>query len=120
MVRAGAGGAGGATHLMLRLGASVHNGAVRSVVKVGRAAVPTVEGSERVSVVVLIADNEAGQEPRKRRFWEHSQKGGPQVGEPGAKIMSVQVMPFVGVVDLGGRVLMVVEAIWFGQLEYDS
>lgn len=53
---------------MLRLGASVHIGAVRSVVKVGRAAVLMVDGSERVSVVVAVADNEAGQEPRKRRF----------------------------------------------------
>lgn len=105
---AGTGGTGGATHLMLRLGASVHIGAVRSVVKVGRAAVPTVEGSERVSVVVSVADNEAGQEPRKRRFWEHSLKGGPQIGEPGAKVTRVQVMPFVGAVDFGGRVLMVV------------
>ena len=76
---AGTGDVGGATHLMLRLGASVHIGAVRSVVKVGRAAVPTVEGSERVSVVVAVADHEAGQDSRKRRFWEHSQKGGPQV-----------------------------------------
>lgn len=59
---------GGVTHLMLKLGASVHSGAVRSVVKVGRAAVPIVEGSERVSVVVAVADKEAGQEPRKRRF----------------------------------------------------
>ena len=46
----GTGGAGGATHLMLRLGASVYMGAVRSAVKVGRVAVPTVTGSERVRV----------------------------------------------------------------------
>ena len=100
---------------MLKLGASVHNGAVRLVVKVGRAAAPVVMGSERVSVVVAVADNEAGQEPRKRRFWEHSQNGGPQVGEPGAKTMRVQVTPFVGAVACGGRVLRTVEATWLGQ-----
>lgn len=57
---------------MLRLGASVHNGDVRSVWKVGRVAVPTVTGLERVRVVVAVADSEAGNEPRKRRLWEHS------------------------------------------------
>ena len=61
-------GVAGATHLMLRLGASVHNGAVRSVVKVGRVAVLTVTGSERVRVVIPATDSEVGQEPRKRRF----------------------------------------------------
>lgn len=111
------GGVAGATHLMLRLGASVHSGAVRSVVKVGRVAVLTVTGSERVRVVVPVADSEAGQEPRKRRFWEHSQKGGPQVGEPGAKIMRLQVTPFEGAVALGRRVVRVVEATWLGQFE---
>ena len=106
----GAGGAGGATHLMLRLGTSVQIGAVRSVVKVGRAAVPAAAGSERVRVVVAVADNEAGQEPRKRRFWEHSQKGGPQVGEPGAKMKRVQLTPFVGAAACGARVVRIVEA----------
>ena len=110
----------GATHLMLRLGTSVQTAAVMSVVKVGRAAVPAMAGSERVRVVVAVAESEAGQEPRKRRFWEHSQNGGPQVGEPGAKMKRVQATPFVGAVACGGRVVRVVDPIWLGQFEYDS
>lgn len=110
-----AGSAAGATHLMLRLGASVQTGAVRSVVKVGRGAVPAVTGSERVSVVVAVVGSEAGQEPRKSMFWEHSQRGGPQVGVPGAKTTRAQVTPLVGAVACGRGVVRVVEAIWLGQ-----
>ena len=120
VVRDGAGAGGRATHWMLKLGASVQMGAVRSVVKVGTSYIQAVMGSERVRVVVAVADSEAGQEPRKRRFCEHSQNGGPQVGEPGAKIMSLQVTPLVGAVACGGRIVRVVEATWFGQLLYDS
>ena len=58
----------GATHLMLKLGTSVQTPAEISVVKVGSALVPAVLGSERVRVVVAVAESETGQEPRKRRF----------------------------------------------------
>ena len=115
----GTGGAGGATHLMLRLGASVHNlmGAVRSVVKVGRVAVPTVTGLERVRVAVAVADSDAGLEPRKSRLWDHSQNGGLQVGERGVKMMRVHFMSVVGAVAFGGGVVRVVEVFWLGQSE---
>ena len=58
-------GTEGATHLMRRFGASVQIAAVVSVVNIGRAAVPTVTGSERVRIVVAVAESETGHEPRK-------------------------------------------------------
>ena len=95
---------------MPRLGASVHIGDVRAVVNVGSAAVPTVAGSERVKAV---AGNEAGQEPRKSRFREHSQKSGPQVGEPGPKMKRAHFTP-LWVRGSGWWVVTVVEATWLG------
>lgn len=79
----------GATHLILRLGTSVHTAADGSVVNVGMALAPGVTGSLSVRVVVR-AETLTGHEPRKRKLLGHSQNGGPQVGDPGPKTTSVQ------------------------------
>lgn len=80
---------GAGTHLILRLGTSVHTAADGSVMIVGMALAPGVTGSLSVRVVVR-AEALIGHEARKRRSLEHSQNGGPQAGDPGPKTTSVQ------------------------------
>ncbi len=102
-------------HPMPRPGALVHTDAVRGVLNVGSAAIPTVEGSERVKVVAAVAGNVAGYEPRKSRFRELSHKGRPQVKEPGPKTKRAHSTPFVGAKARGWWVVTAVEATWLGQ-----